>query len=285
MFLLVDKPYWITSFDVLRDIRKKYTTKKVGHTGTLDPLATGLLLIATEWSTKLIPEVNTAKKRYTCTVRFDGKSDSLDAGTEITPTDCSWFQERSIEELTEFLLHQKKQMPPKYSALHIGWKRAYDLARKGESFELDERTIEVSDVLIESTDFPISITMSLTLSSGAYVRSFAPILWSFFDVAGWYISILRRTHIYLENGVTLNEDMIKNLDVISEIPYSTLFPTIHTIKISEYEYINALNWANLILWNSATPKMGDRYFLKYKNEIVSLCIFNGETYTILKNKI
>jgi tRNA pseudouridine55 synthase len=89
MFYLIDKPLGITSFDVIRKLRKILNTKKIGHTGTLDPLATGCLLIATEKSTKLIPEVENKEKRYRFSVCLEGYTDSLDLGSPIIPSDIT----------------------------------------------------------------------------------------------------------------------------------------------------------------------------------------------------
>lgn len=130
MFYLIDKPLHMTSFDVIRKLRKILNTKKIGHTGTLDPLATGCLLIATENSTKLIPELENTHKRYEFTVQLDGKTASLDLGTEIIPVDIRHIQQKTPETIKIFLESQTQQIPPKYSALHINGKRAYELARQ-----------------------------------------------------------------------------------------------------------------------------------------------------------
>lgn len=103
MFYLIDKPLGMTSFDVIRILRKRFGIKKMGHIGTLDPLATGLLLIATENSTKLLSFINSHKKSYSFTVRFDGKSASLDAGEPIQIVDISGKIHRTHNEVKSFL--------------------------------------------------------------------------------------------------------------------------------------------------------------------------------------
>ena len=129
MFYIIDKPLGISSFDVIRKLRKSLNIRKIGHAGTLDPLATGLLIIATQKSTKLLSLLDTARKEYIFTVRFDGKTDSLDMDTPLSPVDNSGFLSRTKKEIEHYILSQKLQIPPLYSALHIEGRRAYDRAR------------------------------------------------------------------------------------------------------------------------------------------------------------
>lgn len=174
MFFLIDKPIGMSSFEVLRKLRKKLNIKKIGHAGTLDPLATGCLLIATEKSTKLLSLFDGSEKEYTFTIQFDGKTESLDAGTPIFPVKYIPI-EKSFREIEDFISSKKEQIPPKYSALHIDGVRAYELARSGIDFEIQNRTIEVKNVQVISRD-DLSISLSLRISSGGYIRSFAPIV-------------------------------------------------------------------------------------------------------------
>lgn len=165
MFYLIDKPLGFSSFDVLRKLRKILRIKKLGHCGTLDPLATGLLLVATEKSTKLIPLLETLEKRYEFTVRMDGTSESLDLGTPVSTVDTSGFHTRSSEEIRSFLESLTSQIPPRYSALHIDGKRAYELARAGEDFDLKPRPIQIRNIEISGQTDPYSLTLSLDVSS------------------------------------------------------------------------------------------------------------------------
>lgn len=164
MFYLIDKPIGISSFDVIRRLRKSLNIRKMGHAGTLDPLATGLLIIATEKSTKLLSLLDTASKEYIFTVRFDGKTDSLDMDTPLDPIDSSGFQPRTKKEIENHILSQKTQIPPLYSALHIEGNRAYDLARAGKIFEMKERNISVSEIeVLNQSD--MTLTLRIILSS------------------------------------------------------------------------------------------------------------------------
>lgn len=129
MFYLIYKPIGFTSFDVIRKLRRITGIKKMGHTGTLDPHASGCLLIATGDSTKLISRLENSIKRYQFTVDISTTTPSLDLETEATPVN-GIFIDHSNEELIEFLESQKTELPPKYSAIHIDGKRAYELVRK-----------------------------------------------------------------------------------------------------------------------------------------------------------
>lgn len=175
MFFLIDKPLGMTSFDVIRKLRKHLQIKKMGHTGTLDPLASGLLLIATGNSTKLIPLLESARKEYIATIELSGSSASLDRGTDIFTVSLESMKNPTDTEIEEFLLGLTSQIPPQYSALHIDGRRAYELAREGIEFEIEERAIQVERVKVLSRS-ETSLTIEILVSSGCYIRSLAPVI-------------------------------------------------------------------------------------------------------------
>ncbi len=286
MFYLIDKPIGISSFDVIRKLRRILNVRKMGHIGTLDPLASGCLLIATKGSTKLIPLLEHSKKEYIFTVRLDGKSNSLDQWTPIEDIPTDNYRERSSEEIKIFLLSQTSQVPPQYSALHIDGTRAYTLARNGEIFSLKERKIHIDDVeIISMSTFSIEIRM--ILSSWGYVRSFAPILWEFFWVRWWYIESLRRTKIITSYWV-LSLWESRSLESISSIPYSMIFPTIPTFEITQEEYNELLNGKSLGKIESIKIEFNDndKVFLSYSSgSFLSLCEYRENTYHIIRNNV
>lgn len=286
MFYLIDKPLGFSSFDVLRKLRKILRIKKLGHCGTLDPLATGLLLVATEKSTKLIPLLETLEKRYEFTVRMDGTSESLDLGTPVSTVDTSGFHTRSSEEIRSFLESLTSQIPPRYSALHIDGKRAYELARAGEDFDLKPRPIQIRNIEISGQTDPYSLTLSLDVSSWGYIRSLAPVLSDFFwTPGGGYITALRRTEIELPDGIRLERSHMSTFEDPQTIPYSFIFPTIHTIDISVDIYHDLLNGV-IISWSRIwwTYSSG-RYFLKFWEIFLSLCEYDGEKFMIIRNDV
>jgi len=173
-FLLVDKPVGFTSFDVCAKLRKPLGVKRIGHTGTLDPFATGLLVIAVGKCTKLIPFFEKDIKTYRTKILLGKTSETLDPESEII--DCHNGHVPELAEI-ETLLKEKftgkiTQVPPKYSALKIDGQRAYDLARKGEEVIMKERETEVKAVQVLSYNFP-ELEVELTVAAGFYVRSFA----------------------------------------------------------------------------------------------------------------
>ncbi len=179
MFFLVDKPVGISSFFAVAMVRKAVGAKKAGHTGTLDPLASGLLVVATEGSTKLIPFLENDRKTYEFSVDFSVRSDSLDLGTPTEPMDSDAL-ERAATEITEAAVRgaaerfvgTTRQVPPKYSALRIDGKRAYNLARRDREFDLPSREVRIFRLELRSFRFPVA-TFETEVSAGTYVRSLA----------------------------------------------------------------------------------------------------------------
>lgn len=267
MFYLIDKPLGISSFDVIRSLRKTLQEKKMWHAGTLDPLATGCLLIATGKSTKLLCYIGAMTKRYIFSVRIDGFSDSYDLWTRVTSVNISDMIPRTPWELCTFLSSQAFQIPPKYSALHVDGERAYNLVRDDCNFVLPKRPIQVSDV--EILDFsPPCFKIVMTLSSGGYVRSFAPLIGNFFGIwCAWYITALRR--IELNNSyTTLPIGIASILQEPYPIDESIVFPTFHTIEISEDNINSIRSGRSIQLQEKSIPYV---FLVHPDNKYRSLC--------------
>lgn len=176
-FLLVDKPVGWTSFDVCGKLRKKLNIKRIGHTGTLDPFATGLLIVAVGKATKLIPFLEKDRKIYETEILLGKTSETLDTESEIIdslPEDLAMIpSEKEIETLlAEKFSGKIEQVPPKYSALKIGGKKMCDMARKGEEFEIKSREAMIHSIEILDYNFPV-LKLRLDVAAGFYVRSFA----------------------------------------------------------------------------------------------------------------
>lgn len=177
--LLVDKPLTWTSFDVVNKLRwklnRKYGVKrfKVGHAGTLDPLATGLLIICTGKSTKLSESLTAENKTYTGTFLLGKTTPSYDLETEFDQEfDISHITEESIREAAASFIGPQKQYPPIFSAKKIDGKRAYDLARKGKEVEMKASEIVIHSFTIEAIRFP-EVDFRIESSKGTYIRSIA----------------------------------------------------------------------------------------------------------------
>lgn len=177
--LLVDKPLNWTSFDVVNklrwQLRKLYNQKKfkVGHAGTLDPLATGLLIICTGKATKQSMELMADDKTYTGTILFGKTTPSFDLETEFDgeyPTDH--LTKEILEQTALTFLGEQLQTPPVFSAKKIDGKRAYESARKGEAVEMRKSAINIANVSIDTTRFP-EVDFEIKCSKGTYIRSFA----------------------------------------------------------------------------------------------------------------
>lgn len=195
-FYLVDKPKDWTSFDVCARMRKMFNTRKIGHTGTLDPFATGLLIVAVGKCTRMIPFLEKAKKAYTATILLGKTSPTLDPESEITNVnfDGDIPKQEDIEEIIKkHFLGKIEQIPPQYSALKIKGKKCCDMARKGEKIEMKPRPAEVFNIEILEYVYP-ELTVKLEVAAGFYVRAFARDLGKKL-VGGGICSELRRTAI------------------------------------------------------------------------------------------
>jgi len=191
---LVNKPYQWTSFDAVRKIRNALGIKKVGHAGTLDPLATGLLIICAGKMTKSIDSFQAQEKEYTGTFVLGKTTESFDLEREVIEVaDPSHLSEEEITAAVEQLAGDILQIPPAHSAIKKEGKRVYESARKGIEVLLDPRPVTVSVFEITRFDLP-EIHFRIVCSKGTYIRSLARDLGELLRV-GAYMSALTRTRI------------------------------------------------------------------------------------------
>ncbi|MGK0138986.1 MAG: tRNA pseudouridine55 synthase [Algoriphagus sp.] len=193
-FLLIDKPLNWTSFDVVKKIRSSGKFKKVGHAGTLDPLASGLLILCMGKMTKQINKYQAQEKEYIGSFTLGKTTPSYDLETEFDseyPTEHITLEliQEAVAKLTGFI----EQIPPIFSAVKVNGRRAYDAARKGEKIKLKIRTVEVKTFEIEPSKFPI-IEFRIVCSKGTYIRSMANDFGKLLQ-SGAHLSSLRRTKI------------------------------------------------------------------------------------------
>ncbi|AFL80906.1 tRNA pseudouridine synthase B [Aequorivita sublithincola DSM 14238] len=207
--LLIDKPLEWTSFQAVNKlrwlIRKSFDIKKikVGHAGTLDPLATGLLIICTGKFTKRIDTFQAQEKEYTGSFTLGATTPSYDLETQIDQTfDVSEITSEKIHEATKQFLGEIQQQPPVFSALKKEGKRLYEYARSGEEVEIPFRTVTISEFEITKIELP-NIDFRVVCSKGTYIRSLANDFGKALD-NGAHLSALRRTRIgefSVENAV------------------------------------------------------------------------------------
>ncbi len=206
-FLNVNKPKGMTSHDVVAKIRRVTKIKQVGHTGTLDPFAEGVLQICIGKSTRLIEYLN-EDKEYLATVQFGQNTDSYDLDGEITQTFEKRITREDLEKVLPCFRGEISQKPPIYSAIKVNGKKLYDYARQGETVEIKERKVTITKLeLVEFDETHQTAKLSVACSKGTYIRSIA------FDIGqklecGAYLSALQRTkagNFTIDNAISLEE--------------------------------------------------------------------------------
>lgn len=193
--LLIDKPLDWTSFDVVRKLRRLVRTKKIGHAGTLDPLATGLLILCTGKFTKRINEYMAREKEYTGTIVLGASTPTYDLESDPVPLHNPGFVTRELtaETIASRFTGEILQVPPAHSAIKIGGQRVYELARKGKEVKLEPRPVVIA--AFEITEFRLPIVgFRVVCSTGTYIRSLANDLGAALGCGG-YLGSLRRTRI------------------------------------------------------------------------------------------
>jgi len=204
--LLVDKPQGITSHDVVARARRALNTRKIGHAGTLDPMATGLLILGVGPATRLLTFIVGLDKTYEATIRLGVATDSDDADGEVTAradaAALAAVTDARIRDGVAALTGEISQVPSTVSAIKVGGKRAYDLARAGEDVQLKARTVTVSRFEVRPStrsgtgagDGVIDLDVVVDCSSGTYIRALARDLGAALGVGG-HLTALRRTRI------------------------------------------------------------------------------------------
>lgn len=195
--VVVDKPQGCTSHDVVAKLRRIYGTKRVGHTGTLDPLATGALVVCLGQATRIVEYLTAARKEYVAGVVFGVTTDSEDVtGRALTETDAGAVNETAVRNVLPRFRGIIQQVPPMISAIHHEGRRLYDLAREGVEVERQPRQVEIHR--LEMGRFEpgprASVELTVECSSGTYIRTLAADIGAALRVGGMMVS-LRRTQV------------------------------------------------------------------------------------------
>ena len=205
--LLVNKPLEWTSFDVVKKVRALIKIKKVGHAGTLDPLATGLLILCTGKFTKRINEYMAQEKEYTGTFTVGATTPTYDLESEaVQLKEFNHLSEEQIKETTQQFIGNIMQVPPIHSAIKIGGQPVYKLARKGEEVQLEARSVLIKEFEITKIELPL-IHFRVVCATGTYIRSLAHDFGKALGT-GAYLSSLCRTRIgvfNLRDAMTISE--------------------------------------------------------------------------------
>lgn len=213
MFLLIDKEKGVTSHDVVDRVRKITGEKKVGHAGTLDPNAIGLLIVGVgRPSTKRLDEVSKDTKVYEAEIFLGEERDTDDVEGEVISTagEVGPPEEGKVKEVLKSFAGEIDQEPPIFSALKVGGRKAYEMARKGEKPPLEPRKVTVHEISLLSYDYPF-LKISAKVSSGTYIRALARDIGRELDV-GAYLKNLKRTEI---DGYSL-KDAVRLRDLNSD---------------------------------------------------------------------
>ena len=207
--ILIDKPLHWTSFDAVRKIRNSLRIKKVGHAGTLDPLATGLLIVCTGKFTKKINEYMAQEKEYAGAITLGAVTPTYDLESEPqNAKDFSGITDAQILTATKQFIGEIQQLPPIYSAIKKDGVALYELARRGIEVELKPRTILIKEFEITAIELPV-VKFKVVCSTGTYIRSLANDFGAALGCGG-YLSELRRTRIgehLVANAVTMEQFM------------------------------------------------------------------------------
>lgn len=236
--VLIDKNEGETSFDVVRRVRKVLKIKKVGHAGTLDPFATGLLIVLLGQGTKLSPYLMSREKKYRATLRLGIETDTQDpTGHVLRKRPVPAFDLETIKEHALGFIGEAEQSPPIFSALRYRGKRAYEFARKGIKPDLKKRKVTIRSLEILSADLP-DVTMEVTCSSGTYIRSLATDLGEKLG-PGAHLNALRRLSIgpfSLQNALNSEKvglDRTENVLQDRIIPLREAIPHLKEVQVDD----------------------------------------------------
>jgi tRNA pseudouridine55 synthase len=226
-WLILDKPQGLTSNQALGRLKRLFDPKKVGHAGTLDPLATGVLPVAFGEATKTVAHVVDCEKTYEFTIRWGIETDTDDAEGKPVRTSEARPSKEAIEAALPNFIGDIQQVPPSYSAIKVEGERAYDLARDGETVELAPRMVSVYELDIEDVPSSELATLVCACGKGTYVRSIARDLGRALGCFG-HISALKRTSVGpfdIEHAISLETlEQLSNSDGGQGALLSTVIP-------------------------------------------------------------
>ena len=255
--LLVNKPIGMTSRDVVNILMKKFNTKKIGHTGTLDPFANGLLIVTINKGTKISSFLEDLNKEYIAELKLGESTTTLDLEGEVLKQKdvILPLNQSKVEEVLNSFIGKIKQVPPMYSAIKIDGEELYKKARRGEVVERKEREVEINsiDLLSITKD---KILFKVDCSKGTYIRTLGQDIASKLDYPG-HLTHLVRTRVgrfFLKDAKSLEEISEKDI-----IPISTSLSHLPSIRVNDQDAFKVKNGVKLLLQGS------DLYFIMDKN--------------------
>lgn len=267
-FLFIDKPKGWTSQDVVAHLKKKLNLKKCGHSGTLDPNTTGLLVVACDEATKMLKLINEHDKTYITTIIFGYDSNTLDTSGEITCDFMMDVNQVDLDKGLEVLKNQTKQIPPMVSAIKINGKRLYQYERKNQVIEVPARDIKIYDLKqisdLRFVDNHYEVDILIKCSKGFYVRSFARDLGEILNGKA-IMKELRRIEsgdFNLINSVVLSEVTLENI-----IPITDIFCDFEYLEVNDYIAHLAKNG---VMFDERQIKTDKPFYVVHNKKIIAI---------------
>jgi tRNA pseudouridine55 synthase len=276
-FLIINKEKGLTSFDCLRDLRKILNTKKLGHTGTLDPNATGVLVVAVNRACKTLEMLSDHEKEYLATVKLGILTDTLDpCGNILKEEHVPNIKELDIDEALLKLKDMKTQIPPIYSAIKVNGKKLYEYARENKEVEIKERPCKIfkverkSDIKIEGNY--ILFDIYLHVSKGFYVRSFVRDLAKSLGTIGIMNDLVRLSS---GNFKLKNSKLIKDISESDIIPVVDAFSDLERVEVKPYLLNIIKNGGKL---DSRQTTIDGRFIVTINNNPIAIYERKGNEY-------
>lgn len=273
-FLNINKPSGMSSAQVVAIIKKKFHLSKIGHMGTLDPMASGVLPIAVGKATRLFDYFLRKEKTYLAQFEFGYKTSTLDSEGEVVERTTHIPTKKEIEHSLSSLQGEIAQIPPQFSAKNVQGTRAYDLARRGVDFVLQPKTVFIKEIRLIQQVSKTKYEFSITCSSGTYIRSIARDMGHLLGSLATMTALVR-----VKSGFfTINEAMrVEDIEDIRQalIRPEKVFSNIANVNLSENQFKDLQNGKKVsIKLNNGT------YWLSYQNRLVGLCECVNETITM-----
>lgn len=282
-FINVNKPKGMSSHDVVYALRRVFGIKQIGHSGTLDPMASGVLVVGIGKATRLF-EFLDEEKEYIATLRFGYKSDTLDVEGECIKEEDYFPREEELKVVLSSFLGELQQIPPKYSAIKVGGKKLYELARRGQEIgEIKARSVKIKDIeLIEINENEAKI--KVVCSKGTYIRSLVRDIAQRLGTVAIMSDLIRTKSgdFILNNSVELNEsvdfdllasNIVSPIDVLDFINY----------EINESDLKRVKNGMPIEFVSDKKVNQGEKILLIYQRKMISIGVLFGEK--IIQKKV
>jgi tRNA pseudouridine55 synthase len=285
-WVVLDKPVGMTSTQAVGKVRWLFQAQKAGHAGTLDPLATGILPIALGEATKTVPYAVDGQKSYRFTVRWGAETDTDDAEGQVVERSDSAPSRAAIEALLPSFLGEVMQIPPAFSAIKIDGQRAYDLARQGETVQLEARPVQIDRLELVGMPDPLTSVFEAECGRGTYVRAIARDIGRKLGCFGHVIA-LRRTRVgpfqeaqavtlsELEDAAALEDGGIEIKTMLR--PVESALADLLEVTVSQSDAARLARGQTVLLRGRDAPVMSGEAFALSKGTLIALCeIERGE---------